>query len=309
MIKIENLTKTFGPTIAVNNINFETQTGEILGFLGPNGAGKTTTTTIITCYMTPTAGNVRIGDLNVLEDSLEVRKKIGYLPETNPLYKEMGVYESLVFASEIRQIPKEKRNARIAEMIEICGLTSVINKYVDELSKGYRQRLGLAQAMIHDPEILILDEPTTGLDPNQIVEIRHLIKELGQKKTVIFSTHILSEAESTCDRVLIIDKGKIVADGTKETLQAQFQGLTTLYLQIKSTKDDVSEKLKQLEGVETMEMVESTNAETKRYILGVKKDLDIRESIFHKAVKEKWIILEMNQEKQTLENVFRALTT
>ena len=203
-ITVNNLTKKFGTQRAIDNISFNVETGEILGFLGPNGAGKTTTMKIITCYMAPNEGDVKVNDLSILENQEDIKRKIGYLPENNPLYNDMPVLEYLEFVAELQNVPKEKVSGRIGEMVHICGLNVEKHKKIGELSKGYKQRVGLAQAMIHDPEILILDEPTSGLDPNQIVEIRKLIRHLGKQKTVILSTHILPEVEATCDRIITV---------------------------------------------------------------------------------------------------------
>ena len=227
-IVVENLTKKYGSQRAVDNISFEVKTGEVLGFLGPNGAGKTTTMKILTCFMAPNDGDAKINGLSIHEHQDEIKRNIGYLPESNPLYQDMPVLEYLEFVAELQGVPKEKIQERIAEMVILTGLNKEKHKIISELSKGYRQRVGLAQAMIHDPDILILDEPTTGLDPNQIVEIRKLIKELGKEKTVILSTHILPEVEATCDRIIIINNGKIVADGTSEVLRKQAQGQEVL---------------------------------------------------------------------------------
>ncbi|MCC6396317.1 MAG: ATP-binding cassette domain-containing protein, partial [Bacteroidetes bacterium] len=227
-ISVRNLTKVYGEQKAVDDISFDVNTGEILGFLGPNGAGKTTTMKILTCYMPPTMGSVQVDGLSIDEHSLEVRKKIGYLPEMNPLYHDMNVLDYLEYSAQLHGLRKGAVHHRIKEMVRVCGLESVRHKDIGEMSKGFRQRVGLAQAMIHDPEVLILDEPTSGLDPNQIVEIRNLIKELGQAKTLILSTHILSEVQATCDRVLIINEGKIVADGSPEKLQQEFHGAESL---------------------------------------------------------------------------------
>ncbi|MEP5613674.1 MAG: ATP-binding cassette domain-containing protein, partial [Cyclobacteriaceae bacterium] len=220
-VVVENLTKKYGAQKAVNDISFEINTGEVVGFLGPNGAGKSTTMKMITCFMAPTTGNVNVEGSSIHTDSETVRRKIGYLPENNPLYLDMPIVDYLRFSAEIQGVEKSEISSRISDMIERCGLTAEKHKNINELSKGYRQRVGLAQAMIHDPEVLILDEPTTGLDPNQIVEIRKLIKDLGKEKTVILSSHILSEVEATCDRILIINKGRIVADGSAEMLRQQ----------------------------------------------------------------------------------------
>lgn len=227
-IVIENLSKKYGAQRAVDNISFNVKTGEILGFLGPNGAGKTTTMKMITNYISIGEGEISIGGKSIKDDPDELKKHIGYLPENNPLYLDMPVIDYLEFCASLQGVEKSRVQERIREMVNKCGLNAEKHKKIGELSKGYRQRVGLAQAMIHDPAILILDEPTTGLDPNQIVEIRKLIRDLGKEKTVILSTHILPEVEATCDRILIINKGKIVADGTSETLRAQAQGQEVL---------------------------------------------------------------------------------
>ena len=234
-IGVRNLVKRYGDRAAINDISFDVKTGEILGFLGPNGAGKTTTMKIITCYMPPTSGTVDVDGMDVREHSLEVRKKIGYLPEMNPLYFDMNALDSLEFAAELHGLRGNAMQQRVKEMVDVCGLEAVRHKDIGEMSKGYRQRVGLAQAMIHDPDVLILDEPTSGLDPNQIVEIRTLIKELGRAKTVVLSTHILSEVQATCDRVLIINDGIIVANGTPEQLQRTFQGAEEIGLDLKTS--------------------------------------------------------------------------
>ncbi|MGB8321082.1 MAG: ATP-binding cassette domain-containing protein, partial [Ignavibacteriaceae bacterium] len=234
-IAVENLTKSYGTQRAVDTISFQVHTGEILGFLGPNGAGKTTTMKILTCFMAPTEGDIKVGNLSIHDHQDEIKTKIGYLPENNPLYLDMPVLEYLSFTAELQGVPKSNIQDRIAEMVLVCGLNDEKHKKIGELSKGYRQRVGLAQAMIHDPEVLIFDEPTTGLDPNQIIEIRKLIRELGREKTVILSTHILPEVEAICDRILIINKGKIVADGTPETLRKQAQGEEVLRIQLDDT--------------------------------------------------------------------------
>src|SRR2546423_222542 len=224
MIQVENLTKDYGPTRAVDRVTFNVRKGEVLGFLGPNGAGKSTTMKILTCYLAPTGGTARVAGFDVFDQSLEVRQRIGYLPEDTPIYRDMTVVELLRFVADVRGMARDKREARIREIGGRCGLGDVAGKLVGELSKGFRQRVGLAQAMLHDPDILILDEPTSGLDPNQIVEIRALIKEVGKEKTVILSTHILQEVQATCSRILIISGGKLVADGTPEALRAREKG-------------------------------------------------------------------------------------
>ncbi|MCD4681153.1 MAG: ATP-binding cassette domain-containing protein, partial [Bacteroidales bacterium] len=231
-IVVENFTKKFGAQKAVDNISFSVRTGEVLGFLGPNGAGKTTTMKAITTFLAPTEGSISVGNFSIFENPDEVRKLIGYLPDNNPLYADMGVIDYLKFVAELQKIDRNIIKDRILEMIEICGLEGEKHKKIGELSKGYQQRVGLAQALIHDPEVLILDEPTAGLDPNQIVEIRELIRKIGREKTVILSSHILAEVEATCDRIMIINKGKIVADGTSANLRKQAQGREILKISI-----------------------------------------------------------------------------
>jgi ABC-2 type transport system ATP-binding protein len=306
MIQIESLTKKYGTTVAVNDISFKVQTGEILGFLGPNGAGKTTTMKVITCFMSPTEGNVLVDDLNVQEDSLAIRQKIGYLPEQTPLYVDMNVVDYLYYVAELREIPKGEKKKRIGGVIDVCGLGEMLHKNIGELSKGYRQRVGLAQAMVHDPEILVLDEPTIGLDPNQIVEIRNLIKTLGKEKTVILSTHILPEVQATCDRVAIINRGKIVADGTPQELQSSFQGKDRLYLELKGANGFL-DHLRLLPGVDSVVAL-SVKDDTTKFQIETTKGNDVRERVFHLAVQQNWTLLEMHREQTSLEEVFRELT-
>ena len=233
MIELQNVSKKYGSAFAVKDISFKVEQGEILGFLGPNGAGKTSTMKMLTCYMPPTEGDIVVQGMSVMENSMEIRKMIGYLPENTPLYEDMGVVEYLKFIADIRRIEAGRQKDAIDRVVADAGLEDVVYKDISELSKGYRQRVGLAQAIIHDPAILVLDEPTTGLDPNQIVEIRRLIKNLGEKKTVIFSTHIMQEVQATTDRVLIINKGQIAAQGTADELQASVEGQQLLRAMIK----------------------------------------------------------------------------
>ena len=308
-ISVQNLTKFYGLEKAIDSISFEVKTGEILGFLGPNGAGKTTTMKIVTCFMPPSSGTVVVDGLNIAEYSLEVRRKIGYLPEMNPLYLDMTVVEYLEYAAQLHGMNGGGLGTRLKEMVEMCGLGSVRQKEIGELSKGYRQRVGLAQAMIHDPEMLILDEPTSGLDPNQIVEIRKLIRQLGAKKTVILSTHILSEVQSTCDRVVIINEGVIVADGTPERLQQEFRGSESISLELKASEggSDIVSKLKTLAGVESVEQ-QSSEGSLHRFVIHTAKGSDIREQLFNRAVAERWVVLEMSRSVTSLEEVFHKLT-
>jgi ABC-2 type transport system ATP-binding protein len=311
-IAVRNLTKQYDGRPAVNDISFDVKTGEILGFLGPNGAGKTTTMKIITCYMPPTAGTVEVDGMDIFEHSLEVRKKIGYLPELNPLYMDMNVLEYLAYSAELHGIKGGNARSRIGEMVDVCGLTTVTHKDIGELSKGFRQRVGLAQAMVHDPEVLIMDEPTSGLDPNQIVEIRNLIKRLGSAKTVILSTHILSEVQATCSRVIIINEGKIVADGSTDQLQRQFKGGETVTLELKShganPLEEIAPKLRILAYVNTVTFL-GHEGDAARFELQVDSGQDVREAAFRLAVSEGWVVLEMHRKITSLEEVFHKLTT
>lgn len=310
-ITVRNLTKFYGQEKAVDNISFDVKTGEIVGFLGPNGAGKTTTMKIITCYMPPSKGTVEVNGYTIADHSLEVRRKIGYLPELNPLYLDMNVVEYLEYAARLHGIDKAKLKQQLASMIEVCGLKDVRHKDIGELSKGYKQRVGLAQAMIHDPEVLILDEPTSGLDPNQIVEIRNLIRQLGRAKTVILSTHILSEVQATCDRVIIINDGSIVANGTPEQLQQEFRGSESIAIELKATVDnpmaDIFPKLKAIPNVESVEYG-GGNDGIHRFSLFAAKGSDIREELFRRVVQEQWILLELSRKVTSLEEVFHKLT-
>jgi ABC-2 type transport system ATP-binding protein len=311
-IVVRNLAKAYGEQMAVDDISFDVKTGEILGFLGPNGAGKTTTMKILTCYMPPTAGTVHVDGLDIREHSLEVRRKIGYLPEMNPLYMDMNVPDYLEYSAQLHGMKGAQLSHRTREILHLCGLEEVRHKDIGELSKGFRQRVGLAQAMIHEPEVLILDEPTSGLDPNQIVEIRNLIKELGRAKTVILSTHILSEVQATCDRVLIINEGKIVADGSPADLQRQFHGAEAITVELKTGAADPVEEILprwRMLAYLTNATLLSHDGPISRYELQVDKGMDIREAIFRLAVSEGWVVLEMHRRVTTLEEVFHKLTT
>lgn len=307
MIRIEKLKKSYDTVDAVKGIDFIVNDGEILGFLGPNGAGKTTTLRMITSYLSPTAGKVWINDLEVSENSEEIRKQIGYLPEHNPLYEEMIVHDFLKFVADARQIKPEDFPVRLKEVIDLCGLQKVIHRPISELSKGYRQRAGLAQAIIHDPKILILDEPTTGLDPNQIVEIRELIKALGKEKTVIISSHILQEIQATADRTIIINNGEIVADGTVEELMSSFQGHTQLELELLNATEEAIHSISDVnENIAVKTILGKNNL--KEVKLEYPNNLDPREEIFDFANSKNWKILEMSRHKVSLEDVFRNLT-
>ncbi len=309
MIEVRNLTKRYGATVAVNNISFNAEAGEVLGLLGPNGAGKTTTMRILTCYMPADDGTATVAGFDIHEQSVEVRKRIGYLPENAPLYNDMGVVDYLNFVAEVRKIPSTVRSTRVRDMIDTCGLERVIRKDIGELSRGYRQRVGLAQALIHNPDILILDEPTAGLDPNQIVEIRGLIKKLGAEKTVILSTHILPEVEATCDRVVIINEGVIVASGTTDELASMGKGDEILYIQIRGPREVIDFRLREMPQVASFVKTGETEPGLHRYAIKPGDSKTIAEDLFRMVVNENWSLTELRTEMASLEDVFRRLTT
>lgn len=305
-IIVENLTKKYGEQKAVNDISFEIKTGEVVGFLGPNGAGKSTTMKMITCFMAPSSGDVRLDGISIHQDPEAIKRKIGYLPENNPLYMDMPIVDYLRFTAELQGVAKKEIPERIGKMIDVCGLDREKHKLINELSKGYRQRVGIAQAMIHDPEVLILDEPTTGLDPNQIVEIRKLIKELGKQKTVILSSHILSEVEATCDRILIINRGRIVADGTSETLRSQAKGQELLTVAIEGGSAD--QQRKALLNLASVEKVNPIEGKSGWFSIQSKPENYSRKAIFDLCVAQKWYLTELTGTETRLEDVFRELT-
>lgn len=305
-IRIENLSKRYGIQTAVDNISFEVKTGEILGFLGPNGAGKSTSMKMITGYLGIGEGDVLIGGQSVRQHGDALKKHIGYLPENNPLYLDMPVMDYLHFCAALQGVAKEKISERTRAMVKLCGLQAEKHKKIGELSKGYRQRVGLAQAMIHDPAILILDEPTTGLDPNQIVEIRKLIRELGKAKTVILSTHILPEVEATCDRILIINKGKIVADGTADTLRKQATGSELLKIRIEDSEaDTIMQGLQTLPSVAKIDVID---ASMNRFDVQSKPGQSSKREVFQLCVDKGWVLSELIPIETRLEDIFRNLT-
>lgn len=311
-IKVENLSKFYGQQQAVKNISFEIKAGEVVGFLGPNGAGKSTTMKMITTYLTPNEGVIKVNDIDTNEEPIQVRKKIGYLPEQNPLYNDMNVIDYLHYAAELQSVPKAEIAEAVKKMVKVCGLEDVKHKDIGELSKGYKQRVGLAQAMIHNPEVLLLDEPTSGLDPNQIIEIRKLIKDLGKHKTLMLSTHILQEVQATCDRVIIINNGEIVADGTTDSLQKSFQGQLAIKLYLKKDPRYGKEKvLNTLESIKNVEKVKVTGENDTTWMVDItaNKGIDVREEIFRKIVSMDMVLLELHQEETSLEDIFRKLTT
>ena len=307
MIKVQDLSKNYGDVQAVKSINFEIDDGEIVGFLGENGAGKTTTLKMLTGYLAPTAGNVEINDLNINDSALEIQKQIGYLPELNPLYPEMSVYEYLEFIARVRNITGKNFREALIRVVDRCGLQGVVHKEVSSCSKGYKQRIGLAGSMIHDPKILILDEPVTGLDPNQIVEIRELIKSLGREKLVLMSSHILQEIQATVDRIMIIHQGEIVANGTNDELMSSFKGNTILNLEVRNANEN---SLKDLSvGVPNID-VSSIEEKKDHHLIQLEysQEVDPRENLFNYAVSSGWVILKMTPTTTDLEDIFRKLT-
>ena len=308
MIKVTDLSKNYGPVEAVKSISFEIQDGEIVGFLGANGAGKTTTLKMITGYLVPTEGKIEVNDLNIIDDTHEIQKQIGYLPELNPLYTEMRVYEYFEFLAGIRNITGRPFKDALARVVENCGLNGVIHKNISECSKGYKQRIGLAAAMIHDPKILILDEPVTGLDPNQIVEIRGLIKKLGKEKLVFMSSHILQEIQATVDRIMIIHEGEIVANGTSDELMSNFMGNVLLNMEIKGGAVESVEHIQaKLPSVKFISMEDLNGIQHVQFEYD--KGQDPREELFRYAVDNNWSILKMTPHTTNLEDIFRDLTT
>ncbi len=305
MISLEKVTKKFRDITAVNEISFQVKRGEIVGFLGPNAAGKTTTMRIITGYLTPTSGKVTIDGKTFEENEVEIKERIGYLPENNPLYQEMTVEEYLDWVCRIRGLNGLKRKKIIDSAVSSAGIEPVYYKLISEISKGYKQRVGIAQAIIHQPDILILDEPTEGLDPNQRVEMRKLIRSLGKNRTIILSTHVLPEVKETCNRVIIIHKGKIVADGTVDSLVSQAKKVKKIKLEIEGK--EVVKKLEKLKGIDEVEKC-SQQGKLVNLSISVKPEVDPRREIFYLAKENNWVILEMHQEEVGLEEVFSQLT-
>jgi len=308
MIEINDLTKYYGDLCALDHVSLTIEKGRILGLLGPNGAGKTTAMRILTGYLSPTSGTVIAKGLSISDNMLEIKKMIGYLPESAPLYHDMLVFDYLSYVAEIRGLGRGEMISRIKELSDICGLREVMHRSIHELSKGYKQRVGLAHAMMSDPEILVLDEPTSGLDPNQIVEIRDIIKKIGREKTVILSTHILSEVEATCDRVVIINRGKIVADGSTEELRKSSESEYSLWVKLRGADErKAMEILSAVGGVrETLVEDRSGGDLSLRLLCGTPED--IREKIYRRIRETDWVLLEYRQESKSLEKIFRELT-
>jgi ABC-2 type transport system ATP-binding protein len=301
MIKVSGLTKDYGARRAINNVSFDAQQGEIVGFLGPNGAGKTTTMRILTGYMPPSDGEAIVAGYDVVEESLEVRKRVGYLPETVPLYNDMVVFDYLKFMGDLRKVPDVDERAN--EVLEMVGLLDRAEGYIGNLSKGMRQRVGLAQALLHRPEVLILDEPTIGLDPNQVVEVRELIREIGKERTVLLSTHLLYEAQNLCDRVLIINKGKIVAEDTTENLQARLIGAERVVVRVRGEADELSDTIKKVKGVRRVETQDDGAVEFE-----FASGKDLRPEVAKQVIKDGYDLLELRPLGMSLEEIFLELT-
>jgi ABC-2 type transport system ATP-binding protein len=308
MIHVENLTKYYQDLCAVDQVSFDIPKGEILGLLGPNGAGKTSILRMLTGYLRPTAGDIHIKDYTIDRDPLEIKKLMGYLPESAPLYRDMITFDYLQFIADIRGMDLERKGSRIRELSSLCGLDEVMHKTIGELSKGYKQRVGLAHAMMDDPEILVLDEPTSGLDPNQIIEIRDIIRRIGREKTVILSTHILNEAEATCDRVMIIHRGKIVADDTTETLRKSMEGESLIRLSFQGADiPSIKRTLGPIEGIAEMQFGEGEEGFLK-VTLVCRSSADLRGQIYERIKATDWVLLEFLREIQSLESIFHELT-
>lgn len=307
MIEVKDLVKKYGSHLAVDHLSFTLESGKIYGFLGPNGAGKSTTMNIMTGYLGATQGSVLIDGHDILKEPEEAKKHIGYLPELPPLYMDMTVQEYLEFAAELKKLPKEKRESDISEVMKLTRLQDVSDRLIKNLSKGYKQRVGLAQAILGFPEIIILDEPTVGLDPKQIIEIRELIRTLSKKHTVILSSHILAEVREVCDYILIISKGKLVASDTPENLELLRNGASSLELEVKAAPETVRAILSTIDDIDAMEM-HSENENHTRVKLETKNGADIREAVFYAFAEEKCPLLEMKTAKASLEDIFMELT-
>ena len=309
MIEIRNLVKYFGDILAVDNISFSVQKGEILGFLGPNGAGKSTTMNILTGFLSATSGTVTINGYDILEDPQEAKKCIGYLPEHPPLYLDMTVIEYLGFVSELKGVAKEERIRQLAEIMKLTRITDVANRLIKNLSKGYRQRVGIAQALVGAPEVLVLDEPTICLDPKQIIEIRNLIKELGKLHTIILSSHILSEVQAVCERVVIINKGAIAAEDTPAGLSRQMDKTSRIQISAEGPVRDIVQKLRLIPGVQHAELSQEKDNNINIYKIESQPDQDVRKQIFYEMARNSWPIIEMRSLDPTLEEIFLQVTS
>jgi ABC-2 type transport system ATP-binding protein len=308
MIEVQGLTKFYGNKAAVDNLTFSVEQGEVVGFLGPNGAGKTTTMRVLSCFMPPTSGSAKVAGYDIHADSIEVRRRIGYLPEHVPLYTELTVTQYLNFVAEAKAVPRVQRRQKVGEVIERCLLHDVRGRIINTLSKGYRQRVGLAQALLGDPPVLILDEPTIGLDPKQIIEIRNLIRQMQGERTVLLSTHILPEVSVVCQRVIIINEGRIVAVDTPENLTRRLQRSTQVLLQVEGPPDQVTGRLREMAGILRVEMKDGGGV-LGRYVVETEKDCDLRRELAHVVCSSGWGLLELRPVDMSLEDVFIRLVT
>ena len=308
MIEVAGLTKRYGPTLAVSDVSFEVRKGEVLGFLGPNGAGKTTTMRIITGYQPASEGTVRVAGYDIAEEPIEAKRRTGYLPELPPVYPDMTVVEYLEFVARIKGVPRKEIKTRVQEASEKCAVTDVMRRQIGRLSKGYRQRVGLAQALIHNPDVLILDEPTAGLDPKQIIETRELIRGLAGQHTVVLSTHILPEVSKTCERVVVISQGKIVAQGAPNELTQRLQGYETVQITVDGPAAEVLEKLQRVSGVNLVEPRDAVQSRTTFEVQAV-KERDVRAELARAVVESRWNLLELKTSGMSLEDIFLKLTT
>ncbi|HDT15028.1 MAG TPA: ABC transporter ATP-binding protein [Firmicutes bacterium] len=309
MIELINVTKRFGKNATVNNVTFEVKKGEITGFLGPNGAGKTTTMRMITGFFSPTEGSINVAGIDILKDPIAAKRKIGYMPENVPLYKELTVYGYLKFIAEVKGVKKGEIAARIEKAMEEAGVSQVRNKIIGNLSKGYRQRTGIAQAILNDPEVLILDEPTSGLDPKQIKEIRNLIKNMKGERTIILSTHILPEVSMTCDKVVVINEGKIIVQDDVYNVENKFHKSSKVYVEVKAPKTDFAAAVKKIKGVAGISVEKEADKGHAVYSVETEEGFDVRGDIVRCIVKNRWDLLELKRQSFTLEDVFLKLVT
>jgi ABC-2 type transport system ATP-binding protein len=307
MIEVDDVVKRYGATVAVNHVSFRVGKGEILGFLGPNGAGKSTTLKILTCFIVADSGKVTVGGYDVLENSLEVRRAVGYLPESTPLYADMRVIDNLRFIAKARQVPGSKLKDAIDRVVNLVQIEPMLLKSVGHLSKGYRQRVALAQALIHDPPILILDEPTSGLDPHQIIEIRELLRELGKSKVIVFSSHILQEISAICSRIIIIKDGRLVADGSPQALAAQASGQEVFRLRLQGPEAAIRDRLQALSGVASLDLL-SRHGDSSEWRLSGSGGSDLGGRVFQAAAQNQWILSVLEPEIRSLEEVYLRLT-
>jgi ABC-2 type transport system ATP-binding protein len=308
MIEVQGLTKRYGPTLAVSDVSFEVRKGEVLGFLGPNGAGKTTTMRVITGYLPPSEGKVLVAGYDVVEEPLEAKRRTGYLPESPPVYPDMTVVEYLSFVARIKGVVRKEIKSRVSEISERCAITDVQKRQIGKLSKGYRQRVGLAQALIHNPEVLVLDEPTAGLDPKQIIETRELIRHLAGQHTVVLSTHILPEVSKTCERVVVINQGKVVAVGAPEELTHRLQGYETVLITVEGPAANILDTLQRVRGVNLVEPRESQDSRV-TFEVHAEKGQDVRAELARAVVESRWNLLELKTSGLSLEDIFLKLTT